>query len=230
MKKISKIFLLLLICLLVLTGCSSDNQEKSIEEKNLAELEYLEDNIVLIMNKFIKDEYLDEDIQTQKWDEILNDARKIENGMATTLVDLASLNIDTTEIAKLSTGINNMIIAIENEDETNFIVELNNIYALIPNYLSKYLNDSELIFKKQLKYYAISTYVGFRMGNVELAKSQIAEAETRYSEKMKDVNYVQNNEYNVNKVYILLQELKAAVDSGSQELVRTKYLLLVDEM
>lgn len=230
MKKISKIFLILLICLLVLTGCSSDNQETSIEEKNLAELEYLEDNIVLIMNKFIKDEYLDQDTQTQKWDEILNDARKIENGMATTLVDLASLNIDTTEIAKLSTGINNMIIAIENQDETNFIVELNNIYALIPNYLSKYLNDTELIFKKQLKYYAISTYVGFRMGNVEMAKSQIAEAETRYSEKMKDVNYVQNNEYNVNKVYILIQELKAAVESGSQELVRTKYLLLVDEM
>lgn len=230
MKKVSKIFLLLLIVLVVLTGCSSDNQEKTIQEKNLAELEYLEDHIVLIMNKFIKDEYLDMDTQTQKWDEILNDARKIENAMATTLVDLASLNIDTTEIAKLSTGINNMIIAIENKDETNFIVELNNIYALIPNYLSKYLNDSELIFKKQLKYYAISTYVGFRMGNVELAKNQIAEAETRYSEKMKDVNYVQNNEYNVNKVYILLQELKSAVDSGSQELVRTKYLLLVDEM
>ena len=230
MKKVFKVFLILLCCLLILTGCSENEDEMSIEEKNLSELEYLEDNIVLIMNKFVQNEYFDEDAGTQKWDDILEDSRKIENAMATTLVDLAMLNIDSAEIAKLSTGINSLIIAIEAQDETNLMVELNNIYALIPNYLSKYLKDDELIFKKQLKYYAISTYVGFSMGNIDLAKGQIAEAETRYSEKMKDVTYVQNNEYNVNKVYVLIQELKAAVDSGSPELVKSKYLLLVEEI
>lgn len=230
MRKFLKFFIIVLFGLIVLTGCSDNEQETSIEEKNLVELEYLEDNIVLIMNKFIKDEYFDVETQSQKWDEILKDARKIENSMATILVDLAVLNIDATEISKLSMGINSMIIAIENQDETNFMVELNNIYALIPNYLSKYLNNQDLIFKKQLKYYAISTYVGFRMGNIELARSQIAEAETRYSEKMKDVNYVQNNEYNVNKIYVLIQELKSAVELNSEELVATKYLLLVEEI
>lgn len=229
MKKLFRIFLVLVCCLVVLTGCSSEEQV-SIEDKNLAELEYLEDNIVLIMNKFVKNEYFDQDTGTQKWEEILADSRKIENGMATTLVDLAMLNIDTEEISKLSTGINNLIIAIEAQDETNLMIELNNIYALIPNYLSKYLKDDELIFKKQLKYYAISTYVGFNMGNIDLANGQISEAETRYSEKMKDVNYVQKNEYNVNKVYVLIQELKNAVSLGSQELVKTKYLLLIDEI
>ena len=229
MKKLFRIFLVLVCCLVVLTGCSSEEQV-SIEDKNLAELEYLEDNIVLIMNKFVKNEYFDQDTGTQKWEEILADSRKIENGMATTLVDLAMLNIDTEEISKLSTGINNLIIAIEAQDETNLMIELNNIYVLIPNYLSKYLKDDELIFKKQLKYYAISTYVGFNMGNIDLANGQISEAETRYSEKMKDVNYVQKNEYNVNKVYVLIQELKNAVSLGSQELVKTKYLLLIDEI
>lgn len=230
MRKVLKIFLILVICLIVLTGCSNKEEKASIEEKNLSELQYLEDNIVLILNKFVQAEYLDEETGTQKWDEILEDARKIENGMATTLVDLAALNIESSEVAKLSTGINNMIIAIENKDETSFIVELNNIYALIPNYLSKYLKDNELVFKKQLKYFAISTYVGFEMGNIELAKGQIAEAEKQYSEKMKDVNYVQKNEYNVNKIYVLIQELKSAVDVGSLELVKTKYVLLVQEI
>lgn len=230
MRKILKTFIILFMCLLVLTGCSVNDEATNVEEKNLAELEYLEDNIVLIMNKYIKNEYFDEENKVQKWDKILEDSRKIENGMATTMVDLAALNIDSAEIAKLSEGINRMIIAIENQDETNFIVELNNIFALIPNYLSKYLKDDELIFKKQLKYYAISTYVGFRMGDIELARSQIAEAESKYSEKMKDVNYVQNNEYNVNKIYVLIQELKGSIETGSEELVKTKYLLLVEEI
>lgn len=229
MKKYLKIIGILLICLILLTGCS--NVEKSsIEDKNLSELEYLEDNIILIMNKFIKDEYFDEETKTQKWNEILEDANKIENTMATTLVDLTALNIDTNEIAKLSNGVNNMIIAIENKDETKLIVELNNIYALIPNYLSKYSKDEELIFKKQLKYYTISTYVSFKFGNIDLAKGQISEAEKQYSEKIKDINYVKNNEYNANKIYILIQELKSAVDSNSAELIKNKYLLLIEEI
>ena len=230
MKKYLKILYILFVCILVLTGCSTNDMNVSVEEKNISELEYIEDNIILMMNKYTKDEYLNQEDGTQKWDEILTDARKIENSTATTLVDLATLNVDSAEVAKLSTGVNNLIIAIENENETNFIVELNNIYALIPNYLSKYLKDDELIFKKQLKYYAISTFVGYKMGNIDLAKSQIAEAEARYSEKMKDVNYVQNNEYNVNKIYVLIQELKSAVETESEELVSTKYLLLIEEI
>ena len=131
MKKNLKTFLILFICLIFLTGCSSNDNHSSIEEKNLAELEYLEDKVVLIMNKFIKNEYFDEENGNQRWDDILEDSRKIESAMATTLVDLATLNIDSAEVAKLSTEINKMIVAIENQDETNFVVGLNNIYALI---------------------------------------------------------------------------------------------------
>lgn len=230
MQITKKLFLILTICLIILTGCSSSNTQLSVEEKNTSELEYLEDKIIHIMNKLIKDEYLNNETGEQNWEEILSDARKIENAMSTTLVDLASLNIDSAEISKLSTSINNMIIAIENNNETNLIVELNNIYALIPNYLSKYLQDTDLIFKKRLKYLAISTYVAFSMGDLELAKTQIGEAEKQYGEKMNDVNYVQNNEYNVNKIYVLIQELKNAVEANSYELVKSKYLLLVEEI
>ena len=230
MRRIINIFLLLFCLIFILTGCTVNDEQLGIEEKNLAELEYIEDNIILIMNKFVQNEYFDENSETQKWDEMLEDSKKLENAMATTLVDLAMLNIDAEEIAKLSTGINNLILAIEAQDEINLMVELNNIYALIPNYLSKYLKDEQLIFKKQLKYYAISTYVGFTMGNIELAKGQIGEAESKYSEKMKDISYVKNNEYNVNKIYVLIQELKTAIDSNSPELVKTKYLLLIEEI
>lgn len=232
MKKFLKIILVILILaslLVVLTGCS-DTENYSIQDKNLAELEYIETNIISILNKYINNEYFDEDEGVQKWDDIMKDAEKIEGTLATTMTDLAVLNIEAGEISKLSTEVNSLVTAIENKDETNLIVQLNNIYALIPNYLSKYSKDSEKIFKKQLKYYAISTYVAFKMGNIDLAKSQIAEAETRYSEKMQDVNYVKNNEYNINKIYILIQELKGAVDANSLELVRTKYMLLIEEV
>lgn len=247
MKKIISIVLILSLFLVILTGCS--NQESvSLQDKSIAELEYVEKNMVDILNKLVRDQYavkedtekvtndvVDDEIDLRKrptlnWEKLLNDTKKIENSIPTILVDLTALNIEATEIAKLSDGVNNMIIAIDNEDEKTYLIELNNVYSLVPTYMEKYAGNNEKTFKKRLKYYAISTYIAYADGNLEMAKTQVSELERVYSEKMQDMNYVQNNEYNLNKLYILIQELKRAVDSNSSELVKSKYLLIIDEM
>ena len=247
MKKFVSILLILSLFLIILTGCS--NQESvSLQDKNIAELEYVEKNIVDILNKLVREQYAVEETQekvtneiledeidlrrrpTLNWEKLLNDNKKIENSIPTILVDLTALNIEATEIAKLSDGVNNMIIAIGNEDEKTYLIELNNVYSLIPTYMEKYAGNNEKTFKKKLKYYAISTYIAYSDGNLEMAKTQSGELERVYSEKMQDMNYVQNNEYNLNKLYILIQELKRAVDSNSSELVKSKYLLIIDEI
>lgn len=247
MKKFVSILLILSLFLIILTGCS--NQESvSLQDKNIAELEYVEKNIVDILNKLVREQYAVEETQekvtneiledeidlrrrpTLNWEKLLNDTKKIENSIPTILVDLTALNIEATEIAKLSDGVNNMIIAIGNEDEKTYLIELNNVYSLIPTYMEKYAGNNEKTFKKKLKYYAISTYIAYSDGNLEMAKTQSGELERVYSEKMQDMNYVQNNEYNLNKLYILIQELKRAVDSNSSELVKSKYLLIIDEL
>lgn len=247
MKKFVSILLILSLFLIILTGCS--NQESvSLQDKNIAELEYVEKNIVDILNKLVREQYAVEETQekvtneiledeidlrrrpTLNWEKLLNDTKKIENSIPTILVDLTALNIEAAEIAKLSDGVNNMIIAIGNEDEKTYLIELNNVYSLIPTYMEKYAGNNEKTFKKKLKYYAISTYIAYSDGNLEMAKTQSGELERVYSEKMQDMNYVQNNEYNLNKLYILIQELKRAVDSNSSELVKSKYLLIIDEI
>lgn len=245
MKKIISIFLILLICLFTLTGCSNE-KTPSLEDKNMAELEFIEGKLLSILNKIVNDEYVvkatseqkeegddDSEVSEQddiEWEKLLDDTRKIESAVATTIVDLTALNIEAGEIAKLSNGINNMIIAIDNKDEKTYLIELNNVYSLIPTYMEKYAGNDERTFKKRIKYYAISTYIAYTDGNLEMAKSQSAELEKIYSEKMQDVSYVQNNEYNLNQIYILIQELRRAVESNNSELVKSKYLLIIEEI
>lgn len=251
MKKIISIVLILSISLFVLSGCSKKDAS-SLEDKNFAELEYIEGQIVTILNNFAREEYrvdekskdteINEDENTEDihvvipespsidWKKLLQDTKKIEKAVATTLVDLAALNIESGEIAKLSDGVNNMIIAIENQDESAFLIELNNVYSLIPTYIEKYASNSEKVFNKKIKYYTISTYIAYMDENQEMALNQVGELEKIYNEQMEDVGYVQQNEYNLNKIYILIQELKRAVEARSPELVKSKYLLLVQEI
>lgn len=240
MKKIMSIICILAIFLFVLTGCSS-KKNPTLEDKANSELAYIERNLVSILNKSINGEYVAEvnsddtleDVQAKtnmEWDKVLEDTRKIEGALATTIVDLTTLNIESSEVSKLSDGVNNMIVAIGNEDEKTYLIELNNVYALIPTYMEKYSPNSENAFKKRLKYYIISTYVAYNDGNLEMAKTQVNELEKMYSQKMQEVEYMQNNEYNLNKVYVLIQELKQAVEANNSDLVESKYLLVIDEI
>lgn len=228
MKKVLSIFLILIVCIFTLTGCSNQEQETTLEDKNIAELEYIEERLVEILNKLVKNEYIEDD--AFNWENLLADTRKIEDVLAVTLVDLASLNIQADEISKLTNGVDNMIIAADKKDERAYIIELNNVYALIPTYMEKYAAGQDVAFKKRLKYYAISSYVAYSDNNLEMAKTQVSELDRVYSEKMQQLDYVQNNEYNMNKIYILIQELKKAIEADSSELVKSKYLLVIDEI
>ncbi len=253
MKKVIGLFFILSLCLFTLVGCSKD-EPASLQDKNIQELEYIEGKAVSILNKMVREEYtkkedkdidkditdanevLDEEIgllvqeDTLDWEKLLEDTKKIESSIPTILVDLAALNIQAEDIAKLSNGVNNMIIAIDNKDERTYLIELNNVYSLIPTYMEKYAGDKEITFKKRLKYYAIATYISYMDGNLEMARTQVEELDKAYNDKMQDINYAQNNEYNLNKLYILIQELKRAVEADSRELVRSKYLLLIEEI
>lgn len=248
MRKIISLLLILSISLVTLTGCSKD-EPATLQEKNIKELEYIEGKAVSILNKMVREEYnkdekndentnevLEEEMglpvmeDTFDWEKLLEDTKKIENSVPAILVDLAALNIESEEIAKLSDGINNMIIAIDNKDQRTYLIELNNVYALIPTYMEKYAGDKESTFKKRLKYYTMATYISYMDDNLEMAKTQVDELDKAYNDKMQDIGYAQNNEYNLNKLYILIQELKRAVESDSRELVRSKYLLLIDEI
>lgn len=249
MKKVISLFFILSLCLFTLVGCSKA-EPSSLQEKNMKELEYVEGEAVNILNKMVREEYtkkvdkdftntnevLDEEIglpvqeDTLDWERLLEDTKKIESSIPTILVDLAALNIEAEDIARLSNGVNNMIIAIDNKDERTYLIELNNVYSLIPTYMEKYAGDKESTFKKRLKYYTIATYISYMDGNLEMARTQVEELDKAYNDKMQDINYAQNNEYNLNKLYILIQELKRAVDADSRELVRSKYLLLIEEI
>lgn len=228
MKKIVSIFLILIVAIFTLTGCSNQEQEPSLEDKNIAELEYIEERLIEILNKLVKDEYIEDEVFN--WENLLADTRKIEDVLAVTLVDLASLNIQADEISKLSNGIDNMIISADKRDERAYIIELNNVYALIPTYMERYTNKNAVAFKKRLKYYTISSYIAYADNNLEMSKTQVSELDRVYNEKMQQVEYVQENEYNMNKIYVLIQELKKAIESDSSELVKSKYLLLIDEI
>ena len=164
------------------------------------------------------------------FDKLMGDTRKIEEASNRMMVDLASQNIDNKEITNFSDGINKMIIEASNQDEIRYLVELNNVFSLFPNFVAKISSDSENIFERRLKYYTVSSYISFLIGDKDLSKTQIYTLEKEYLDKQKDIKYVEEHKYNINKIYLLIEELKKAIENDNSELVKEKYLLLINEI
>ena len=177
--------------------------------------------------KFQKNEYITDG--TQDWSKILEDSEKINEELDNLMIDLSNFDFTNDEISDLSKYTNNILIAINKQNETDLMKELNNLYQTIPKYLRKYESNKSEINKKELKAIILNSFNFAYDGDWASAKNEALNAENKYNEMMQDSSYIEANSYNINKLYILIQEYKVAINSEIFELSKLKFIALTAE-
>jgi len=226
MRKIFKLSVIILVLVTVLVGCSDNTVD--IKDKTNAELTYIEDEIFTIVNKYAKDEYLKDGVV--EWVNIQNDVKKIDGAIGTILLDLSELNISDEDILMFTRELSNLIIITSNQNERMMVDKLNYLYSLVPKYMASYEDNKNKVSKKELKSIILSSYNLSNVGNWEEAKTIIQYAEDKYKIMMNDIEYMKENSYNLNKIYILIEELKNAINTENINLVKLKYIKLIEEL
>lgn len=227
--KITGICIVIIISLFLFTGCNINSDEaKTIDEKINEEVGYIEDEILTLVNRYAKKEYITDN--TINWEDIAKDCDKINGSIDTIVLDLSETKLSNDEIVTFSNEINNLNIAISNKDESAFIQSCNYLYSLIPGYFEKISDDKNKIDLMKLKSIVISSFVQSNSSDWEGAKTTIGLAETKYKEMMDNIDYMQEYSYNLNKVYILIQELKNAINLEEKDLTRIKYINFIEKI
>lgn len=228
MKKFIKNIFYILLLMIFLTGCTiSEKENVSIEEKIKQEIEYIEDSIFNITNKYAKGEYIKDD--TIEWNKIFDDEERINNVLETIVLDLTEIDVSNDEILKFSNEINNLLAATTAESEDELLARLNNLYALIPNYMKKVGASKSTIQDKELKSIILASYSLANAENWSEAKVMIQSAVDKYNTMMDDIEYMQENAYKLNKTYILLGEVKNAIDSENMKIVNLKFVNFIEK-
>lgn len=223
------ISIILICCLFFLTGCSVNSDEtRTIEDKTKEEISYFEDEILVLINRYAKREYLVDD--QIDWKSVQADVEKINISIDTILLDLSETKLSNEDIINFSNEVNNLNIAISKEDEVAFMQSCNYLYSLLPIYLEKISENKNEIDLMKLKSIAISSFVQSNYSDWESSKNTIALAETKYKEMMDNIDYMQEYSHNLNKVYILIEELKHAIDLQEKELTRIKYINFIEKV
>ena len=229
LNKFLKYILFIIFCLFCMTGCSLNNEDKTIQDKTNEEIKNLEEEIFTVVNKYTKGEYQSED--KIKWQDVNDDAQKINDVLDTIMLDLSEVNISNEELITLRNEINNILIAISNEDEKVFLDKISYVYSLLPTYLEKYEgNDKNKVNIMKLKSLVLSSFSFCNSLEWEDAKSTVISAENKYKEMMDDVDFMKEHSYNLNKIYILLEEFKNAVNLEELELSKQKYISFIEKI
>ena len=230
MKKILINIICVTLFLFFLTGCSitdKKNEEELMKEKTYTEMQFIEDAVFNITNKYAKGEYIkDDDIE---WDSILDDEKKINEVLETIILDLSEMNISKENLVLLSNELNNLLAITINEDEEQLIISLQKLYGLVPKFLNEFSDDKNSIKDKELKEIVLLSFGFANIENWEESKININNAINKYNEMMNDVDYMKERSYSLNKVYVLLGEIKNAIESENLELVKLKFVNFIEK-
>lgn len=226
---------LLIFCFLVcfaifiFVGCDNLNEEpKNINDKTTEEISYVENKILNFYSMYAKNEY--GDIENLNWELIEDNAIDLNKVLDTMILDLNEIGMSDEDIIELKKGVNDLSIAIYNRDINNVFKQFGILYSLLPKYMKGYSEDTNKINQMELKALIVFSFSYANMLDWENAKNTIDLAMNKYNEMTDNVEYMTEYSYNLNKVYILIGELKTAIDLEEIELTKVKYVNFIEKI
>ena len=89
-------------------------------------------------------------------------------------------------------------------------------------------NDNNQLNLLRFKSYIVLSFSKCILLEWEEAKEIADLAENKYNEMINNVDYLQNSSYNLNRIYILLEEYKNGIELEELELVKNKYIEFIE--
>lgn len=202
---------------------SSEGSETSSEEKSLTGKEEtfnkynLEAQGVLTKSENIN------------WDYIKNDLELIYTSVPVVTLDLYKMNFNKDDILNFNNDLDSLTILVKNEDKMAVLAQVTKLYSYIP----KFLNDIDLDEKDKIiiktKYNIFEAYSILETEEWQIMTTKISDAINNYNSLITNSNINDQKQYNLNKCYIMLNELKNAINKKDKELFLIKYKNILED-
>lgn len=161
------------------------------------------------------------------WNYIKNTAQLLHTSWTTIMIDLHSLNIKNDDILSFSNNLDALILNIEREDKRTTLNSLASLYAIIPIYINQYSDDN---YEENLAYtkaYIINSYVLLEDDKWEDMQAEVTKAQEYFNLVINSIN-TKSSQIFINKTYVLLNEMKNAINLKDKKLYYMKYKNLME--
>lgn len=167
---------------------------------------------------------------TINWDNEKGVIESINVKWTSLIVDLHQLNVNNDDILNFSNILNQTIVNIKQENKVNTMLDLANLYGYIPNYLKQFSNDEEKISIEYIKSNILNSYALVEQERWDEVKEQVFNSVENITNRMNSINTEQFSQYQINRIYVMLNELYSSIDLKDKQLYYIKYRNVMEEL
>ncbi len=165
------------------------------------------------------------------WKTIEGELEVLSATWPTIVLDLYKLEVSSEDIIKFSNDLDQAITQVKNKDKALSCMYFAKLYGYLPTFLNK--SNPEEIRRSALeaKTYIVNAYAYAETENWDKMRNEIEKAENIFSSLVNDAKYVNDKRlYNINKVYILIEELKNSLATKDTGIFYLKYKNTIEEL
>ena len=161
------------------------------------------------------------------WNQIKNEVEILYTIIPTMTLDLYDMNINQEDIKNFNKEMDDLTIAVKNEDKENTLIKLANLYRYLPAYASNFSRDSNYISILETKSNIYKAYAFANLNNWDEASNYTKKS---IESHLRALNNLQNTRnYDTNKIYVILNEIQSAVNIKDKDIFFIKYKNFVEE-
>lgn len=164
------------------------------------------------------------------WEEIAYTLETIYVAWPTISLDMKTLNVAEADIGSFSATLDKTAQTIKAQDKNNTIVNLYNLYVLLPKFLSYFESNETLLSTYYTKAYVLNAYVSANSEKWEEMSDNLTEAINSFAIVMSNENANDSEKSTIEKANELLKELKTCISLEDKEIFYLKYKLTMESL
>ena len=165
------------------------------------------------------------------WKQIKNDVENLYTPLYKMTVDLYQTNTNQQDIMNFNKEYDNLTKAVKDEDKEVTLDELAILYNYLPKFLQNCTEKEKEITIIKTKQYILNAYSLIEKEEWSTISENINIAAQEFRKLVTNINNEEkNNQYNINKAYIMINEMQNAVLLRDRDVFLIKYKNVLEEL
>ena len=143
---------------------------------------------------------------------------------------MLQINVTQEEILTFNNQLDNLAVAVKDENKENTLSQMSTLYDTLATITQKIQGEETYKILVEVKQNIFKAYSKLDSENWSEIANDINNAITSYSKLLSNTNIETQNQYVINKGYVLINELKNAVNLKDISVFLIKYKYLLEEL
>lgn len=165
------------------------------------------------------------------WEQIKKDVEKIYTSLYSTTLDLYQTSLNQQDIVNFNKEYDNLTKAVKEENKDATLIELVKLYDYIPKFIENCTDDEKEKIVIKTKNDLFKAYSILDKENWNEISDNVNNSTQEFTKLVTNINTKEiGKQYNINKIYVIINELQNAITLKDKDIFLIKYKNLLEEL